>query len=329
MPDPMDLMFRGCKFEDGGTAFVNALAKRKLSYGSLRLEYPASLDDNNLQRLFQLNVLNYLSLPSLDNNVLQLQAFSAKVNSLDCHLDVSPEGSNYESLEVWTKRLSVNIGSWYGGFPIEPTLAFLQRLAQLGHFVYLKVRFPIESFDEIPDCIAEELIRTVFANKSLQVLDLYTDEDDDVKWDSHFSRLFEGLKDHPALYRLKLAVEKPEAFGPNCIHLERLLIHNRYIGVMDDKERIYIDTPRIERLYRLNCFFCDSIDLEMEPPSIRPSLVATTLMEAASNDFHLSHILLANHADMLCELVHFAIVDSGPDDDGSLLPSNQDRKRRR
>jgi hypothetical protein len=50
-------------------------------------------------------------------------------------------------------------------------------------------------------------------------------------------------------------------------------------------------------------------ELVKESTSLRPLLVATALIESASETFQKSALLLSNHADILCELLHDANLE--------------------
>lgn len=121
--------------------------------------------------------------------------------------------------------------------------------------------------------------------------------------------LFEGLKNHKGRLTLKIDVSD-EAFGPNYSYLQNLLSHNRKLTVMDDCNDIYSDGVVIDTLYSLNRFYQGSEDFMGASTSERPSLVTTALKEIASNDFRRSALLLANHTDVLYELIQCANLDA-------------------
>jgi hypothetical protein len=54
-------------FEDGGTAFIDALETRETPMPSLLFEGSLPLNDENLERLLQSDSLEKLKLPSLGN----------------------------------------------------------------------------------------------------------------------------------------------------------------------------------------------------------------------------------------------------------------------
>ena len=236
-------------------------------------------------------------------------------------------------------------------FPIEVVLAFFRRLAELGHLTELSIRFDFY-FDHgrcthVPVSIARELICTVLANGSLEVLDL-SFGDGDLNWDRILSTIFEGITDHKTLRAFRVSVDsEKEAFGPNLSHLRELLTNNRDITETDHDGEIHSDGLLIDALYALNRFYRGSVKLGIEPPSERSSLIVTSLMKCASNTFQRSALLMSDHVDALCELVQFAPFEDEVDkdrsssshshqgqvdeelEDDSLTHANQDQKRRR
>lgn len=122
-------------FEDGGTAFVDALQKRKSSFGSLTLVDSLPLNDDNLKRLLQVDTIDHLDLTSL-NHELDLLPFSAQVDYLDYLISSSSllEGDML-SLNVVTNKLSLTIRHEDESFPTESMLSLFRQLAHLGHFV--------------------------------------------------------------------------------------------------------------------------------------------------------------------------------------------------
>ena len=85
--------------------------------------------------------------------------------------------------------------------------------------------------------------------------------------------------------------------------LEQLLSRNRNITVYDNAGNYFSNGPFIDSLYLLNHFYCGSATLVKESTSWRPLLVATALMENASEDFQYISLLLSNHVDVLCEFI--------------------------
>ena len=335
-PQQIRLTLCDCTFEDGGTIFVNGLEDRTSLFGALAFETSITMHDDSLKRLLQCDMIGHLALPEL-NDEMALLPFVANVHRLDYQIRSSSLlEANLQSLHIVPSKLAIKIREGSDTFPTEPVLSFLRRLADLGHFVELKVRFTFDFDDdelqmEITDCVVDELIRTALANPKLQLLDLSTGEKD-VKWDSHLETLFTGLKGHQGLRTLVLYVDK-SAFGPDYSHLRQFLSSgNRNTTVIDDDGAIYSDDDGvIDELYSLNRFYRGSAGLVVKPLAERSSLVSTALMEIASDDFQRSALLLSNHTDALYELVQYSrlnelhAVESPP----SSIQGNIQKRRRR
>ena len=332
-PHPTRLRLYGCSFEDGGTAFVDALQERQSTFGSLdfvsSLEFAGTtaLNDDNLKRLFQVDKIERLTLPRLKDE-LALLPFSARADYLDYTItSASLLSADLQSLDIVTAKLSLAIYHDDAVFSTDAVLSFLHRVADLGHFVELKLMFDLNyKGSEIPECIVQELLRAALANSNLKVLDL-SHTDLDMTWKPHVGTIFEGLKDHKQHLTFKIT----ETFGPDYSYLRNLLSRNRNITVADRDGRIYSDRSSIDEIYALNRFYQGSAGLLVLPPLERLSLVATALGKRATNTFQRTALLLSNHTDTLWELVQFAKLDELNDEDTpaqSIGSSNRKRRRR-
>ncbi|GAX18843.1 hypothetical protein FisN_26Hu145 [Fistulifera solaris] len=83
MSEKVQVNIVDCIFQDGGTAFVDALVSRPSSFGSLTFEVQVNMDDDNFNRLLRVDTLEHLGLPFLftddQDSILLL---SVKVESL-------------------------------------------------------------------------------------------------------------------------------------------------------------------------------------------------------------------------------------------------------
>jgi hypothetical protein len=322
-PHPTKLSFWACKFEDGGTAFVNGLRNRKTSFGSLHFLEPTALDDNNLKRLFQVPWLERLEIPRLDDKIALLP-FSAQADHLE--YDISSASllkANLSSLGIVPPKLSLSIHFANEKFPTNFAHAFWRHLAALGHFVELKLSLNGIVGSDLPSFVVAEIVRAVMANSRLEVLDLSKHHNDCV-WNQHVEKFFEGIKAHKALRTLRIAVnygDDDEAFGPTSSYLRQLLSCNRNLTVTDGNEHVYTDGDFIDELYSLNRFYRGAADLVAYSQSDRILLVTIALLVHSSNNVQRSALLLSNHIDVLSELVLFAQLDEA---DGSLLQLSYD-----
>ncbi len=358
---PVHLTFNLCIFEDQGTAFVTALEKRKSPIGSLAFKECDPFDFLNLKRLIKLeHKIEELALPDLHYEAdeaeteteaekdIMLCTFAAKVIRLHCEI-WTPLLSDIDwgALHINAEKLSLTLHDGVREpFPTEPVLCLLQRLAQLGHFVELKLSFAFNDYrmrlhDEdlfrtalankrIPISVAGELIRTALANSNLQVLDLGNLREKPW-WDQHVETLLDGLKDHTELLTLKLEVGN-DAFGLDFCYLRRLLSRNRKIKVTNEKGVIYSDGSSIHELYSLNRFYRGSESLAAKPFSYRLAVGAAAMVECARNKFQRYALLCSNHTDVLYDLIQFAQEDELYDGGDSLhrtQDANLERNRKR
>ena len=138
-----------------------------------------SFSNDNLKRLFQLNVIDHMKIPFL-HDACAFLPFSAPVKSLDYRIyaDILSK-AEFPSVNILTNKLSLVLNHDDGTFPTEYMLALLRCVADLGHFEEL--RFVILLDDEdwdapVPPWFVEELIRAVHANGKLKSLHLSASE---------------------------------------------------------------------------------------------------------------------------------------------------------
>ncbi|GAX18852.1 hypothetical protein FisN_26Hu154 [Fistulifera solaris] len=335
-PRATSIVLQDCTFSDQGTAFVSVLETRQSSFGSLNFPFTNALNENNLQRLFQIDAIEHLEIPLREaSDDITRQFLAAKTNSLDfCLSAASLDTALTGDIDIKAEKLFIMIIDPAQHdtklFAAEPVIAFLRRLADLRHLRELHISFKTWETVDLSKRIVEELIRVVLANESLEVLDLCVDEGR-LDWDWHISTLLTGLRDHKGLRIVKLDVKDKElAFGPNFDRLRQLLSHNRNVVVMNFDDQIFTNGLMINAHYSLNRFYRGSVGLVAEPPSERLSLVATALLKNSRNDLQRSALLLSDHLDLLCESVQYSLVDADVDLGAyALKPSRQGRKRTR
>lgn len=270
MPHPINLEFsKGIRFQDNGTAFVSALEDRQSSFGSLRVKDDMPLDDVNLKRLLKVNNIEKLELPILKDELLLLP-FSAPVKSLEYTInELSALGKGIDSVNIVAKELSIRIKS------VNRSTIYDNNgcLAGAGMNLILGIR----------------------SNQTLEVLKLRGGE----YWEDYIEEMLWMLGDHRTIHTLILeACPKHDMAG---FWLYDLLERNRRVQVVDTEGKRF-GNDGIRELYSLNHFYCGSADLKGEHQEIRSALVGRALVDRASNDFQRSALLLADHADILCEL---------------------------
>ena len=115
---------------------------------------------------------------------------------------------------------------------------------------------------------------------------------------------------------------------PNYTMLKQLLNRNRRIQVIDyDTDRV-TNGDEIDRMYAFNRFFLDSQSLMQSLLPLLPPLVAEALINSASCDFPRAAVLMANHPDALCELVHYLSLPSSEEHDSVALEEPADTEYR-
>ncbi|GAX22401.1 hypothetical protein FisN_14Hu014 [Fistulifera solaris] len=298
-----------CTVQDGCTAFVDHLLSRESSFGSLEFAWSPAISDGNLQRLFQSDKIEHLKLPRLKTE-LALLPFSMQLDSLDYRISFeSFLEADFQSLNIVAKKLYLDVYHEGGIIPPECLLSFFRGVAALGHFVELSINIDSdhdEYYFPVPDSVVQELIRAVLANSNMKVFRLCP-ESLLFYWEPHSATLLKAFKAHKELTEFALIVHDEElSFGPDFIYLRQLLLHDRKFTVVNPNGPNCFANDSIEDLYSLNHFYNGSANLVAEPLTERSSLVMTTLMEMASEDFQRSSLLLSDHVDVLCELVRFA-----------------------
>jgi hypothetical protein len=302
---PLQLsILEDCYYEDGGTAFVNALERRRSIFDSLELSCDHFHDDN-LKRLFRVDKIKHLEVRRVKDELILLP-FSAQADSLKYSLLLSTlQGleAHMHSVNFGTRKLELLLFHSGGPFPTSSFLSLLRRMAQFDHFAELTIDIMDRGRNLVPDSVVQELIRIVTANCGLQVFNLPNILSHPY-WNAHTTTFFDGLRDHKGLRTFGVTVtDKVEAFGPDFIRLRHFLSYNRNITVTDGFRDVYTDGLLVDEIYALNRFYRESKTLVFVPQSERPLLVATALTRSASDHFQRSALLLADHADALLDLI--------------------------
>ena len=172
-------------------------------------------------------------------------------------------------------------------------------MAQLGH---------LESFHLSSSCdynpaavdVGKALVHAVDVNKNLKVLEISGCHN---VWDSCWKDLFGILEKHKGLQSLCIDYY-PTEVDPCFSWLKQLLVRNRRFDVTVRDSRTSQTDSEIDRIDELNVFLRGSDRLKTEAPSTRLSLFGATLTERTTCDIQLIGLLLMDHTDVLCELLH-------------------------
>ncbi|GAX24818.1 hypothetical protein FisN_18Lh099 [Fistulifera solaris] len=356
---PLNVKLTWLSLGDNGTAFVNALSKRdQPSFGLFSMTFcyahllPMSHD--NIERFLNLNI----TFKKLDLGILYdecaLLPFSIRTNALSYEFNLTLlDSSDFEDVNILTNDLDlrINLGDTYDWD--EHLVSIFERIAELGHFQ--KLRFSVhqgfEGYYKVKDTthIAEALIEAVIDNSDLECLDL-GESYRCLDWAFQFKAMFKAMEHHPSLRKFIVDEIVPHEYCPEMEDsdsddstsedsedgsdvydwLKQLVSKNPKIVVHDSSGTRCSNGEEIDCVYLLNRM--DGYkELVKEPPSSRPLLVATALVESAAETFQNSALLLSNHADILCELLHDANLVKlfvAPEETVTPLAKSVDSKRK-
>ncbi len=213
------------------------MEKRQTPFGSLRIQDNSPIDDGNLKRLLQLDVINELKMFCL-NDELALLPFSAKVDHLDYWISSSSLLNNdFQLQNIVPSKLTLEIvngsDAAIDGFPTKAVISFFRRVADLGHFVELTVAFGLVS-GAIPDCVIHEIIETgtAIANIHLTTFVLHAGGGD-LDWSPHVKTILDGLKNHQGCLTFKTDILNHASDSEGFSYFRELLSQNRRITVLD------------------------------------------------------------------------------------------------
>ncbi len=361
-PQPINLQLvknhkcnEGFRFTDEGTAFINALANRKSSFGSLSISYDndtTPFSRNNLERLLQLGkVVEKLQIGRVGEDCALLP-FSANTKALAYKVYAKHMLSmNFRFLKIHAKDLRMTIYLDEVKDFCKFLVKFLHRLAKIGHFERLYFNFYHRDLGngvlfeghKIAQ-VAEAVNRVITANAKLNHLDL-SGTDFLVDTSSIIKIMTPCMESHKGLRTLKVGAYPPmddSVFGESSdfddddsddedgferlrrapAWLDKLLHHNRKITVLDQEDNRCSNGPSTEQLYSLNAFYNGSAEIIKASPSVRSSLVVVTLVERATSNFQYGALLLSVHADVLCDFLH-----TDTEEDGVAQPMEVDEEQ--
>ena len=338
-PYPLNLELCGRKFAflDNGTAFVDALEKRKFSFGSLLIhcgEDRMCLSSASLQRLLKLEYLfDKLRIYS-PNRECALLPLLAKVDALSCTVAAEHiQPNDFKNLDIVTKDLTFTMFMKEDDEWDALLISFLNRVAQLGHFEKLRLSIRLQwpraellEYDDVAR-VAVALTRAIHANPKLLCLDLSCNSSL-LHYGPHLQSIFKSMEEHEGLrtfavqsYILGDLWDEDESsedvdgqfrsrFDFDRSWLEQLLSRNRNITVVDGVGKKCTDGSTIDKAYALNDLYNGSASLVKESTELRPLLVSTALASSASNSVQYTALLLSQHVDTLCELIHGMNLDA-------------------
>ncbi len=306
---PIDLAFEFLNvLEDGGNALVQALQVRGTHFGSLRFLDDLPLSDENVEQLSRLAIFKKLALPLWDSDMVLLP-FSAPVNVLKYSFDsskVRPE--DFQTIDIVAEELIVTVwvDAWNNG--VEDTASLLRRVASIGHFRHLGVKFEGRGHSVVEPkhskIILEELVRAIAPNKALVSLDL---EIYHIFRQSHWTALLESFDDHD-----RYCVQQQSRYIQTTLIVHGWSIcfsRNRRIEIRGEWMESVMNRDILNELYIFNRFDTGSEFLKESPHSLRKKLIGTALTESARGDFKRTALLLTSYTDSLYEGIQSANMD--------------------
>ncbi len=190
-------------------------------------------------------------------------------------------------------------------------LAFLQRLAALGHFERLKLSFYCDEnvVEEKAAAIANALMAVIHGNSNLKYLNLSEFELCCFDWSPLSHILFKAMEEHQGLETF--IVKDYPTTDPDYLCLKALLLRNHKIMVLNSLGKRCTDGSIINKLYSLNRLYNGSARLLKESALVRQHLVATILVESASKDYQRTAQVLSQHTDLLRDFIQGFSFDEG------------------
>jgi hypothetical protein len=319
-PYLINLELNYSKFEDGGASFVRYLQERQSCFGALSMVGRVVLAERHMSLLcHKLHLFESLELPLLSKDHF-IHALTAPVKSISLVIDFDVydlSELDFSSFDIVAEEVKLDIWARNDGeYPEEFVVAFLQRVAELGHFKALTLLHARVCFKKaVPKSVGESLVQAVAANPKLKVLDIsrevfyreiffgeFSPVDIYEHWDAHLKDLLHLIEDHAALETLKIPTY-PTKKDPNYSWLNQLLKRNKKIRVVDRFDELVTDGALIDQQYALNRFSLSHEQLKGHTPSLRSAFIGTSLVESASANIARTASLLFQHTDVLCDLV--------------------------
>lgn len=306
----------GFRFQDEGSAFVDALQSRQKSFGSLEIS-GCHLNPANVRRLCGFATFETLNIRNFKDGEDVLVPLAAKTPALVYSFHAShlrPE--DLSPLGILAKDLELKVYFDHSDDYARKIIPFMHRLAETGHLEGL--RFWFRDFYS-PSGFVDAIIHVIHKNPNLTYLDLSTFYD----LRSETGAILGAVEEHAGLRTLIVSADR---FNLDNLYpsLERLLSRNRNIRILNSLGEKITNGTTIDKLYRLNQFFRGSASLMKQPASIRQSLVTTTLARSATRNFQFTALLLSNHTDTLCELIHGVNLDTVANPDSASTVMEED-----
>ncbi len=320
------------RFQDGGSSFVDALQRRQSSFGTLEIAETMPFSRTGLEQLSSgRQTIDELGIGFLQDECA-LVPLSTKVNRLSCYLQARyGQRADLDVLAIAAKELELRI--YLDSVPDWDVflISFFNRLAQASHIEKLQLSLDfisagfVEQYDvDRMSSVVDALISFLRSNSKLYHLDL-CGAYGCLGWIPYLKHIFNELEGHQGIRFFAVDAYPSEDFDFSW--LVKLLSRNRKIKVIDFSGKSNV--PKIERLYALNEFYCNSEVLMKECYSVRPSLVALALRGSEVKDFQRCALMLSQHTDMLYELVQDVSLEATTTLCATSKPGGLDHRKRR
>ncbi len=312
-PYPVNLYLETASIDND--AFLKHFQGRTTPFGSLSSEQ--SLATSLFKTIFhQLNLFEHFRVNRLPNDLI-LQLLSAPVKSAG--FTVGEENKDLDLMAADIVPKDIRIQTLYEAFPTTFMLSFLRRVAQLGHLESLELS--LYEHDLIPVEVGMALLGLIGASKNLKSLKLPVTGN--VLDDQFIKDLFDVIENHEGLTVFSISTY-PTKLDPQFKWLKHLMQQNRRLHVTDEPGTNWKYDRELDKIYALNRFLRGSHMVTKEPLSIRTLVLQTALTYGAVNHFHRAASLLADQADILCEILHEIDSTHKAHDDSSLLKRKAD-----
>ena len=290
--------------------FIEHLKGRSATFGSLAfMDFTTPVED--IRRIFVFaSIFEHLGFDRSSKDLV-LQLLAAPVKSVCFGVCREAGGMDAFLGEADIVPTDIEISHWCSAIFMH---SFLCRIAQLGHVESLKLApwSHCGARGPAPD-VVKALIDVIHANKKLKHFDIECLEG---AGENRLADLFGALEEHEELRTLKIHYY-PTELDPQLAWLKHLLQRNRQIEITGFREYGWQMDLEMKEICALNRFLRRSPRITRESSSVRLLLMGAALTNSAISDVQRIGILLTDHVDLLCDVLHWRECD-GETVDGTI-----------
>ena len=311
-PYPIDVKIKSSRIVDSG-AFIEQLHDRTSTFGSLSLK-GVDLEAKYLRLLFdRFDLFESLQVGALPNDLL-LKLLSAPLKSIGFKAGAENNELDLTTAEIVPKEIRVK--TMYNDFPPKFMVSFFHRVAELGHLESLKLS--TTNSRRVSSAVRKALFHAIGVSKKLETLKLYVGAN---ILGYRMARLFDLLEKHEGLQTFHL-YNYPTIIDRHFSWLKQLLKRNRRIHVNDEKGNDWVYDDELKEIYAMNRFVSGSERLTKEATLDRPVFMGAAFTHSAAGDFQRAGLLLKDHVDIFCEILHELELTGRADEEDSLARRN-------